>query len=168
MTRLLAIAVVVLTACSAQGIALETNRSLTLLAPTDGGTVAMPFSVQWRVDNAALRQQLASGARRLAIFFDRSPMPPGETFHAVADKECRQTPGCPDTAYLTDRDIFVATASSLPLSSFQVDDLPDTRTPHQRKDQHQLTIVVVDASGRRVGEAAFEAEFDISRPPETL
>jgi hypothetical protein len=160
MTRALFAGLVVLAACSANGLAFKADTAVKLLDPTNGGHVGMPFTLRWKVNDQTLQQQLAGGQRQLAIFFDRPPMRAGETFHAVADKQCRQTPGCPDAAYLSSRSIFVTNAAG----AFPVTNLPDNRTSHKHTDEHDVTIVVVDAKGQRQGEGAYQAEFAIARP----
>lgn len=97
-----------------------------------------------------------------AIFFDRSPMRPGQTLRALVpeDDECRTEPGCPDAAWLADHFMYVYVTSD---TSLEVDRLPDGRVNDRDKDRHDVTIVLLDDAGRRVGESAFTTEFIVER-----
>ena len=110
--------------------------------------------VAW--DAPGIELGAVGGPARFAVFVDRAPIRPGQSLRAVGDDDCRRTPGCPDDEYLRERYVFLTCATSLTL-----DTLPaksgTTRTGAD--DTHDLTIVLVDADGRRLGEAAWTVEF---------
>jgi hypothetical protein len=85
------------------------------------------------------------------------PMPPGADLGWVADGDnaCASTPGCPDERYLADRFVFTTEAPELSL-----DMLPSTSRA-SRSDHHEITIVLLDGTGRRIGESAWYVEVRV-------
>src|SRR5947199_102530 len=83
---------------------------------------------------------------------DRAPRPPGKplTWLARNDAGCEKKAGCPDSPYLAARDIFTATDTR-----FVVDQLARPPSSVHRKETHEVTVVLLDGNGRRVGETAF-------------
>ena len=88
-----------------------------------------------------------------AIFIDRAPVRPGQTLAAIADRQCRRTPGCVNAGYLSDRGVYTTTSDSLTLT--QVASL----NSYQNVQTHEATVVLVDSAGKRVGESAWYLDF---------
>src|SRR5439155_273664 len=80
------------------------------------------------------------------------------TGFARNDAECEKKAGCPDSPYLAARDIFTATDTR-----FVVDQLARPPSSVHRKETHEVTVVLLDGNGRRVGETAFAVEFQVVR-----
>lgn len=140
-----------LSSCGLHGLSFFRDDRLSIVSPEESAEVQIPFEVRWTVrDFDGL----------FAVFFDRSPMPSTETVHAIVpdDDPCRFDPECPDERWLRDRNIYITDESRL-----LVDFLPDRRDNDRSKDRHDVTIVFLDKSGRRVGEAAFTREFFVDR-----
>lgn len=140
-------------ACAVRGVAYREDDRLSFVTPDDRDEVTLPVTVQWRVEDFDVP---ADGS--FAVFVDRAPQPPGKTLAWLArdDDSCRAADGCPDQAWFAQRDVFPTTDTSLTL-----DRLP-ARTD-DRREFHELTVVLLDEDGRRVGETGWTLEFQVER-----
>lgn len=130
------------------GIQLRVDRSIRIVEPADRSTVPVPLTVRWEDD-----RPIDGGS--YAVILDRAPMPPGDTVEWFArdDDECRPDPGCPDELWLARRGITVT-----PSTSVEIAIVPDNADGSAR---HELTVVRLDADGRRADEAAFVVPFEV-------
>lgn len=147
---------VVLAGCSqfaVDGLGLRADRSLTITEPASRSSVTTPLHVEW-TDSAPRPGGL------YLVLIDRSPMPPGETvrWFAKGDADCATTPTCPDEMYLARRGVTVATTTSVDIAI--VPPLKGSR----KGTFHELTIVRLDAQGRRDGETAATTQFKAVAP----
>ncbi len=95
-----------------------------------------------------------------AVFVDQTPIRPGHSLKDVAsgDRYCQQSPGCPDKQYLTQHQVFLTTATTLKLPFIaQLNDV------HESNPLHSITIVLMDTSGHRIGESAWELDVRIPK-----
>lgn len=151
MRRLAAIVLIaLLPGCSVNGLNLRQDDRVSIVAPEDRSDVDLPVTVRWTARDF-------DGT--YAVFVDRSPVPPGRTLDWLArnDDVCRQTKGCPDTTWFADRNVLRTTSNSV-----TIDRLPDTARDN-RRDRHEVTVVLLDQKGRRIGESAFRVEFQVRR-----
>jgi hypothetical protein len=134
------------------GLAFRADDRVDIVAPGDRDDVRVPVTIRWRSTIPARRD----GGPYWAVFVDREPIRPGQSLRAVADEACNRTPGCPDAAYLRDRSVYLTDRTSV-----RIDVLPEGGSDEREsaRDRHEATIVVVDASGHRVGESAWSVEF---------
>lgn len=137
-----------LSACVPQGLAFRTDTRLKIVAPKDRSTVSLPVTLTWHVRDFA---------GSFAVFVDASPVPPGKKVAWVArhDGSCLEAEGCPDAAYLAERGVYTTTATTL-----RLDKLPSANVVKGR-ERHRATIVMLDGSGARQGESAFEIAFEV-------
>lgn len=107
-----------------------------------------------------MRWEASSPPHRWAVFFDASPMRPGQTLRSLVPlgDPCLADAGCPDEKWLADRNVYVSSATRL-----TVQQLPDFRGENRSRDQHEVSIVRLDERGARVGESVFVREFEIHR-----
>jgi hypothetical protein len=154
-----------LSGCVPQGLAFRVDERLTFQSPKDRSTVTLPVTLDWDIRDFDITPP--GGAPRkdagyFAVFVDSTPMPPGKPLRWIARKDtsCRADDGCPDEEYLEARGIYATTETELVL-----DQLPRTgrQDDDNRRERHRATIVLLDASGRRIGESAFEILFDVDR-----
>ena len=133
------------------GLAFREDNRVDIISPTDRAHVKLPMTVRWT--------SRASG-RSFGVFVDRAPQPPGEPLSWVArnDDSCRATANCPDADYLAQRNVF---RTSEP--RFRVQQLLDTQRDTQRREFHEVTVVLLDRRGKRVGESAWSVEFQVDR-----
>ena len=160
---LLLSALLPLAGCSARGVAYRQDKRLHIVAPLSRHKVSLPVTVRWTVDRFGVSGPTGTSERRrgyFGVFVDRAPQPPGKplTWFARNDATCEKQPGCPDAAYLAARDIFTSDDTR-----FVVDQVARPPSSVHRKEIHEVTVVLLDGTGRRVGETAFAVEFQVVR-----
>lgn len=140
-----------LSSCAVHGLAFVQDDRVEIESPRDSATVGLPLTLRWR----------ARGFDgKYAIFFDRSPMRPGRSVRSLVPEgdPCRATNSCASAAWLALRDIFVVDGTSLRVTS-----LGGRPSDPSETERHQVTIVLLNSSGERLGEAAFVREFIVER-----
>ena len=154
----LALAIVAVTlltsSCGVSGLAFRQDDRLSFVTPHDRSKVTLPVTVQWQVEDF----DVGEGAGSFAVFVDRPPQPPGKPLDWLArdDDSCRPTDGCPDEHWYAEHDVYRMTDVRLTL-----DRLP-ARTD-DRREWHEVTVVLMDEHGRRVGETGWTLEFQVER-----
>lgn len=153
MTALLAVVAVAATlpGCAVEGLAFRKDERLRIENLEDRSTIDIPFDLRFSFDG-----DLAdTGASAFAVLVDWTPPAPGRTLESLLedDPACRATEGCPD-GYLERNRIVVTTDTALVL-----DNVPVGTDRQERRGFHEVTIVLVDADGRRVGETSAWARF---------
>ena len=151
-----------LSGCVPQGLAFKIDDRLTFQSPKDRATVKLPVTLDWAIRDFEISEpggEPRKGAGYFAVFVDSSPMPPGKSLSYLARKDngCRPADGCPDKEYLLVRGIYTTTDTKL-----VIEQLPRS-SAEDRRERHRATIVLLDASGIRIGESAFELAFNIDR-----
>jgi hypothetical protein len=147
-------AVAVLPACAVHGLSLVEDERVQILDPHDRAAVSLPLTIDWRAEDLARGE----GAGSFGVLVDRAPPPPGRSLAWLfrdAD-DCSGVTGCPDDAYLALRDVHHTTETS-----FVVDRVAPPASGHGRRF-HEVTIVLLDGDGRRVGEAAWSVRFAVA------
>ena len=128
---------------------LVSDQSLALTAPAPLTTVSPPFVVSWTT----------SGHRhsRFGVFVDQSPIAPGQTLRVLATTQCQREPGCrPDASYLAGLGVYVTSSDHVRVPVLQPLAGTDEQDAHP---VHTVTVVLMNAQGRRIGEAAWQVEF---------
>lgn len=162
LSALAALTVFACTACIPDHYAFLVDDRLTITSPRDQAEVTVPVTLRWRVEDFEVVEPGTSPAREdagyFAVFVDRNPMPPGEDLRWLArdDGACDPDDGCPDAAYLAERDVHLTTKTELVLTELE-------EGPADRRERHSVTIVLLDASGTRIGESAFYVDFEVRR-----
>lgn len=151
-----------LTGCVPQGLAFRVDDRLTFVSPEDRSTVELPVTLDWEIrdfDVADPGSAPREDAGYFAVFVDRSPMPPNKPLSWLArdDNTCREDDGCPDQEYLNARGVYTTIETELVLEQ-----LPRT-SDDDRKERHYAVVVLLDTTGHRIGESAFEIAFDVKR-----
>lgn len=144
-------------------VAFRTDRRVSFTSPADRSTVTLPLTLTWTVRDFRVERPSAAppgmDAGYFAVFVDRAPVPPGQPLRYLArdDRRCRPADGCPNAAYLQARGVYTTTVPRL-----TIEQLPrslDTTT----RERHTAIVVLLDTSGRRIGESAFQLDFDVRR-----
>lgn len=155
---------VLLSSCTIHGLSLMVDDRLTFVAPEDGQAVGLPLTIDWQIEDFEIGrtpQPADASVDRgyFAVFVDRSPQPPGEplTWFARDDEACRRDVGCPDQAYLEARGIHTTTDTS-----FTIDVLPRP-ADDRRREMHEVTVILLDPDGERIGESAWRLRFEVDR-----
>jgi hypothetical protein len=140
-------------------VKLRRDERLRILAPPERTVVHGPVVVEWRIDADDFRPagfdgSAVDGRGVFAVFVDRPPIAPGRYLDSLAesDRLCRATPGCPDREWLADRGVLLTTQPRVALAA-----LPAGRGRRAGSGQraHEITIVLLDGRGRRIGESAW-------------
>jgi hypothetical protein len=150
------------TACLPRGLAFVQDKRLDIFAPKSHTTVSVPVTIRWHVHGFRVTGHTGSSnpdAGYFGVFVDRAPVPPGKPLSWVAhgDKQCAATQGCPDRTYLQDHDTYATNGMS-----FTLHQLPDLGAYHGH-ELHEVTIVLLDGRGLRVGESAWYVDFRYKR-----
>jgi hypothetical protein len=138
----------------------EHDDRLTFSAPAAYDEVKIPVTLSWRVDDfrpaAPDSEPPSSDAGYFAVFVDQAPVAPGDTLRAVAngDRLCNPRVGCPDKAYLEQRQVYTTLTPAFTLESLQV-----LSEESDRVQVHHVTVVLMDTAGRRISEGAWTLSF---------
>jgi hypothetical protein len=141
-------------ACGNGGLQFRKDDRVDITSPADRARIVAPLDVRWTTKGLVLGE--AGGPAQFAVFVDRAPIRPGQSMSAVGDDACRRTPGCPDEGYLRDRFIYLTRKTSLTLDALPA---KSTSNRYGARYAHDVTIVLVDADGRRRGESSWSVEF---------
>jgi len=155
-----ALTILACSACIPDYYAFKVDDRVSITAPSDNSKVTLPVRLRWRVKDFDVVEPgtaVRKGAGYFAVFVDRAPMPPGKDLKWVVRNatDCTAA-GCPDAKYLATQDIYITTDTQLLLT-----DLDEGRK--DRRERHTATIILVDGSGARIGESAFDVDFEVRR-----
>ena len=147
--------------CSSE-LAFRQDNRLEITSPPSQSHVTFPVTVSWTVDGFRITGPDGSSdpsAGYFGVFVDRAPVPPGKTVNWIVrdDTRCQRTPGCPDATYLADRHVFTTQETSI-----RFEQLPD-QGAYQGHEVHDVTIVLLDGSGHRIGESAWYVAMRYNR-----
>jgi hypothetical protein len=139
--------------CAVTGIAFRQDDRLSFVSPADRDEVTLPVTVSWRVEDFDVPEDGS-----YAVFVDRAPQPPGHTLAWLArnDDSCRSADGCPDVSWFSQRDVFPTTDTEL-----KIERLP--ASTDDRREMHEVTVVLLDADGVRVGETGWTLHVQVAR-----
>src|SRR4051794_4186108 len=155
--------------CKASALDFVADQRVHFTAPRSRVTRSLPVTLRWTIHDFMVAGPGTGkpSARRgyFALFVDRAPVPPGKTLRAVAsgDENCMHTAGCPDQAYLASRSVYTTTHTTFTLTELASLNGGYKPSSQQHKQLHQVTIVLLDTAGRRIGESAWSVEFWLQR-----
>jgi hypothetical protein len=145
--------------CALRGLAFVKDSRLALVGFPDRSHIVLPHDVTWRFTGALADPATAPPGAPVAfaVLVDWTPPPPGRSLASLlaSDPTCRRTGGCP-AGYLARNRIYVTTDTT-----FHLANVSTGTDRNERRSFHELTVVLVDASGRRVGETAASTRFRI-------
>ena len=147
-----------------QDLSFRVDNRLHFISPKDRSKVARPVVLRWTMKGFTIEPNGSAPPSRhagyFAIFVDQQPIKPGQTMKSVAssDRYCKRTPGCPDANYLANRHIYTTTQTTFQLPT--VDPIPNN---HDRVQLHTIVIVLMNTSGHRIGEAAWELDLRVRK-----
>jgi hypothetical protein len=154
-----------LPACRVNDLSFKEDERVEITSPEDQDEVTLPFELRWKAEDFDVVGPDGSDsedAGYFAVLLDTSPMPPGEglDYFARDDESCDRSAGCPDAQYFAERGIFPTSATS-----FEVTTIEDTRPTDRRSapDNHELTIILLNGKGERIGESAFRVDVEVDR-----
>lgn len=155
--------VVTLPGCAAYGqLSFRQDHRLAFTTPQAYALVQQPVALSWTMEDFRVVEPRSDTPRDsagyFAVFVDRAPVKPGRSLDDVADDDesCKREPKCPDAQYLADHGVYTTTATSIEL---QVPALESTETVQL----HEVTVVLLDSAGNRIGEAAWHVPFKLEK-----
>ena len=163
---LAAVLVAALTGCGLtrlHDLNFRVDDRLHFTAPEDRALLKQPFTVSWAMRDFRIAAEgsepPSEDAGYFAVFVDQPPVKPRATLDDVAhgDTYCENDPKCPDKAYLREHYVYATTHSSIRLSG-----IPNV-AGHDDVQLHSITVVLMDTSGHRIGESAWELDVRMRR-----
>jgi hypothetical protein len=158
-----------LTAGCGDELQLRRDDRLHFVSPPEGARVSAPVVVRWRVDRGAFRPAAFDGRHDpmrgvFAVFVDRPPMAPGASVDSLGDGDrvCAVSPGCPDEAWLADHAVYLTTKQAIGFPALPVG---GGRPVGAGQRRHEVTVVLLDGRGVRIGEAAWTRSFSVAEEP---
>lgn len=152
-------------ACGTNGLNFLQDNRVAITAPSDRAQVDFPITVTWTVKDFKITG--ADGQRRpdagyFGVFVDRSPQPPQEKQEWLVreNQRCRRIPGCPDEEFLALQDIHSTTERKFTIGSLPE---PSSNSTQRRREFHDVTIILLNGMGERIGESAFTVQFEVNR-----
>jgi hypothetical protein len=143
--------------CGLSNLQFTKDNRLHFTSPHSRQLVGTPVTLTWTISGFRAEKQGSSppsaDAGYFAVFVDRAPVKPGQTLLSVADKSCRETPGCFNAEYLAERNVYVTTADA-----FTLDQVPALNT-YEKVQVHEVTVVLMNTAGQRIGESAWYLDF---------
>lgn len=144
---LVVVASLLLGACG-DSVAFVRDDRITIAFPTALQRVRAPFEIRWSDDGTT--------PPAYAVFVDRDPIAPGASLADLAEEACDGRSGCDTPAFYSSRRIHVTTEPRVDVATLT----PLGGTGGRSKYRvHHATIVLLDADGRRDGEAFWSVEF---------
>jgi hypothetical protein len=151
----LAVAASALTACGASGLSFVQDKRVEIVRPHDRSKVTLPVKVAWTVKDFAV----GDGQGAFGVFVDRAPQPSGQTLAWLfrGDRSCKGTgaPLCAKPQFLAQHSVYSTTERTFTVE--QVIRLAGNQTNRH----HEVTVVLLDAGGKRVGEGAWSVQFKV-------
>ena len=151
---------------------------LTFQSPDDYELTELPLTVSWTMEDfevlpkpekpakggkgaktvtAADVPEPTEDAGYFAVFVDRAPIKPGRTLEDVGDGDplCEGNPACPDKTYLEAEGVYTTRKPTITL------ELVKALSSKEKIQLHQVTVIVLDSEGRRIGETAWFRYFKL-------
>ena len=147
-----------------QDLSFRVDNRLHFTTPKARSKVHQPVHLVWTMRDFRIAapgsEPPSRDAGYFAVFVDRTPIRPGQTMRAVAgsDPACRHDPKCPDKTYLDQHEVYTTTDLSMTLPQ-----IPNVLGDKEKVQHHTVTIVLMDTSGHRIGESAWQLDFRIPK-----
>lgn len=154
----LGLAFAALPACGVHGLSFVQDERVDIVAPRDRHEATLPVTVDWTVKDFPV----GAGQGSFGVFVDRAPQPSGKTLAWLfrGDAGCRGSskPLCAKRDFLAQRNVFSTTRTAFTVEN--VNRQPDNG---RRRQFHEVTVVLLDHAGRRVGEGAWSVQFEVPK-----
>jgi len=151
---------VLLPACGFHGLSFVQDERVDIVRPHDRGKVSLPVRVRWTSKDFPV----GAGKGSFGVLVDRTPQRPGKTLSWIfrGDDACKGSSAalCAQPQFLAQRNVFQTTDKA-----FTIDQVARLTGSESGRQFHEVTIVLLDAAGRRVGEGAWSAQFEVEGGP---
>lgn len=148
--------------CAVGDLQFRNDHRLDFAAPDAREHVELPLTVRWTMEDfdlVGLDGSSSDDRGVFAVFVDRAPMAVGEDLEWVARDvpDCDASTACPTPEQLAERDVYVTTDTEL-----TIERLPEA-SGRVGDEQHFVNVVLLDGTGRRIGESAWYLPFTTDR-----
>jgi hypothetical protein len=159
------VCVALVSGCGVRGLNFTDDKRLSFVTPGDRAEVRLPVTVEWTVRD--FQRTGPDGSARpdagsFGVYVDRTPQPPGEkqSWLVRNDPSCKRDPAvCVEDDFLAQRDIHATTETT-----FVIERLPSpSGDAKRRREFHEVTVVLLNGRGERIGESAFVRQFEVDR-----
>lgn len=154
-----------LSGCGVRGLNFKDDERLSIVSPDDRAAVRLPLTVRWTIRDFEVTGPDGSARRdagSFGVYIDRAPQPPGEkqAWLVRDDPMCERDPSlCANEEFLAQRDVHTTTATT-----FVIERLPlPSGDAERRREFHEVTVVLLNGRGERIGESAFVRQFEVKR-----
>lgn len=147
-----------------QDLNFRVDKRLHFTAPKDRSTQGRPLTVSWTMSDFRIAAKGSQPPSRdtgyFAVFVDKTPIRPGQTMRALVsnDQTCKADPKCPNRDYLEGLGVYETTATTLRLTQ-----ISNVIGDKERLQHHHITVVLMDTSGHRIGESAWDLDVRLPR-----
>lgn len=149
--------------CDTSQMAFTQDHRVHFTTPPSRALVSVPVTVRWTVEGFGIAPAgsapPSTGHGYFAVFLDRAPVRPGQSLYVLADRSCKKTPGCFNAQYLAGKGVYTTTVPTLTLTS-----VPSLDS-YEKTQLHEITVVLMDTAGRRIGESAWYLDFRMGKRP---
>ncbi len=157
---LAAVALALLSACTTEGLAFIRDDRVRIVEPRYREVLELPATIDWEVIDDELAAQIGDEVQ-FGLLMDIDPQPPGESldYFGRDDPTCRK--GCPDEQYLRQLGVHVTADTEMTFNNLPI--APGVDLEGGQSDVHFASLILLDESGARVGESAWQITFEIDR-----
>lgn len=147
-----------------QDLNFRVDTRLHFVSPKDRSTVSRPLTVTWTMRDFRIAapgsEPPSRDAGYFAVFVDKTPIKPGQTMRSLVtdDRACQLNPKCPGPAYLRGLGVYITTGTSLRLTQ-----IANINNDNESLQHHYITVVLMDTSGHRIGESAWELDVRLPK-----
>lgn len=130
------------------------DERVDIVAPKERAKTSLPVTVRWTA------KHLPAGS--FGVIVDQAPPRPGKTLaHLFSGSDFCKGPGgqelCESATFLNERGAYATKKTSLTISR-----LPE-KSDDGRREFHEVTIVLLDTRGRRIGESGWTVQFELKK-----
>ncbi len=157
-----AVLLVLLTAgCGINGLSFVQDERIDIIRPSDRSEVNLPVTVDWTATDFAT----GPGRGAFGVLVDRAPQRPGQTLAWLfrGDDSCKGPSGralCATPEFLAERGAYTTTDTT-----FTFERIARLSGDDRRRQFHEVTVVLLDGDGHRIGESAWSVQFELPRQP---
>ena len=146
-------------ACGVNGLSFVVDERVDITRPGDRDEARLPVTVEWTVKDFAV----GPGRGSFGVFLDREPPRSGKTLPWLfrGEDSCRGATGaelCATADFLASRRAYRTSDTHLTFEQ-----IPRLSGSDRRRQFHEVTVVLLDDDGRRMGEGAWSVQFELER-----
>jgi len=140
--------------CGVHGLSFVKDDRVDIVRPDDRSKVALPVTIDWTVKKF-------TGS--YGVLVDQAPPRAGKSLAWLfrGSDSCRGSEGrrlCAQADFLAQRNVFQTNDTK-----FTVQQVPRLTGNDRRREFHEVTVILLDDAGNRVGEGAWSVQFEVKK-----